>query len=1014
MPDFESLYSESQANAFTSAKKRFYDNKVSDLVETEMGGKTIITAVVRGHKDYHTKIVFDEQGGLYDYSCDCVSFNLSDGPCKHIIAAALTYEEKNPQGSVQKKKYVSDGCVSGIISTYAKMRKSKVLREDPPVKLTPILILSSNDKLSLRFLIGKKRMYKVRDVSEFCALCGASTYKRYGSALAFEHCADNFDELGKKTVNFLIRSIKEKLALGEYVKDKITLSPSDVDDFFDLYDGLIEVEEGGASEGMRQVVRIPDSLRATINVTKCQGGYEVSSALNTFKLLAGKRYDYIMTSGRIYRVTGDYVEASYKLLSLLNSRDKVFVSDADIGRFYNNVLLEAEKYSTINSDSDLSVFTVPPLNASLYLDREGGVVKGRLECFYGETEVDLFAEPYGDRDYEAEDMLKESLAKYFPYFPHLILETDDDVYKLLSEGLRALRRVCAVYMTAEMQKSGIRRPPGVKVGVKLSGDLIDIDLAADDFTQEELLKIINASQSKKYVRLGDDFVDVDDPGLRAIAEALSLSGSLSVPAYYAPHLTQTLGDYYYVKTDGLARIERLVCPAPNGLSDVLRPYQQAGLNWLVSLKEGGYGGILADDMGLGKSLQIIALILAKKLKTIVVCPTTLILNWKSELSKFAPNLSVLCVMGSQDERAELIRNVNHFDVIITSYELIRRDIDQYDVEFDLAVIDEAQFIKNPETKNSRAVKKLKSKHRFALTGTPIENSLSELWSIFDFIMPGYLFGYQRFKEKFEIPIVNGEKDAEEELKRLVTPFILRRLKSDVLKELPPKIETDIVCPLIGEQADYYKAHLALIRNNLLSSAEPLNKITILTMLTKLRRICCDPVLEDGSYKGNSAKLEACMQLVETAINGGHKTLIFSQFTSMLDVIRAELLSRGITAYTLTGETPKADRLKFVNRFNKDETQVFLISLRAGGTGLNLTGADVVIHYDPWWNVSVMNQATDRAYRIGQSKSVQVYSLLLDGTLEQKIVELQKRKAKLSGLLEGNLDENELLQLIKQD
>ena len=243
------------------------------------------------------------------------------------------------------------------------------------------------------------------------------------------------------------------------------------------------------------------------------------------------------------------------------------------------------------------------------------------------------------------------------------------------------------------------------------------------------------------------------------------------------------------------------------------------------------------------------------------------------------------------------------------------------------------------------------------------------------------------------------------------PFILRRLKSDVLKELPPKIETDIVCPLGAEQEEYYKAHLSLIRKSLLSDPE-INKITVLTMLTKLRRICCDPSLEDSAYKGNSAKLEACMQLVDSAIKGGHKILIFSQFTSMLEIIRAQLLSRGITNYVLTGETPKSERIKFVNRFNKDETQVFLISLRAGGTGLNLTGADVVIHYDPWWNISVMNQATDRAYRIGQQKSVQVYSLLLSGTLEQKIVELQKRKARLSGLLEGNLEISELIDLIK--
>lgn len=1006
--DFESLYNESQANAFTSAKKRFYDNKVSDITESVISGKTVISANVLGHREYKTKIVFDEQGGLYDYSCDCSGFNLSDGPCKHIIATALTYEEKNPQDITQSQKYVSDGCVQGLISSYAKLRRGRMLRDETPVILNPILCFGGDDSLWIRFTIGKKRMYKLKDLNEFCAYMHSGAYYRYGSALAFEHSLENFDDKSKPLVNFLIRTVKEK----SEVKDKLILTSSDFDDLIDVYDRLIEVEESGAGEGMRQIISSPNELKAKISVLKTDGGYVVSSGLDTFKLITGKRYDYILTSGRIYRVTDEFTEASYRLLNLLNSRERIFVSDADIGGFYNNVLCEAKRFLIIESDTDLTQFTVPPLKASLYLDKEGSVVNGSLKCLYGDNEVDIFSEPFGDRDYETESALKECLEKYFPYFPHLALESDDDIYALLTEGVRAIRKFCAVYMSAEMQKVNVRRPPGVKVGVKLSGDLIELDVSDDEFTYEELIKIINASQSRKYIRLGDSFVDIDDPGLKALAEVFKLSGSLTMPSYYAPHITEELKEYYDISGgyEKLSNFDKELI-VPKNLTEVLRPYQTTGLKWMYALKESGFGGILADDMGLGKSLQIISLILTDKLKTIIICPTTLILNWESEFKKFAPELAVLCVMGNQEERNKLLSKSEKYDVVITSYELIRRDIELYDMQFDLSVIDEAQFIKNPETKNSRAVKSLKSKHRFALTGTPIENSLSELWSIFDFIMPGYLFSYGRFKERFEAKIVNGDAKAADELRRLVMPFILRRLKSDVLKELPPKIETDIVAPLTGEQADYYKAHLSLIRKSL-SESENINKITVLTMLTKLRRICCDPSLEDSAYNGNSAKMEACMQLVDSAIKGGHKTLIFSQFTSMLDLIRAELLKRGITNYMLTGETPKSERMKFVNRFNKDDTEVFLISLRAGGTGLNLIGADVVIHYDPWWNLSVMNQATDRAYRIGQQKSVQVYSLLLDGTLEQKIIDLQKRKAKLSGLIEDNLEINELLALIQ--
>ncbi len=1011
MPDFESLYNESQANAFTSAKKRFYDNKVSNITENVVGGKTVISAVVRGHRDYNTKIVFDEQGGLYDYSCDCVGFNLNDGPCKHIIATALTYEEKNPQKVKTEKKFISDGCVSGLISSYAKLRRSRSLHEDIPVMLKPILGLMGDDSLVLRFTVGQKRMYKLKDVFEFCNMVSKEQFHRYGAALAFEHSPTSFDEKSRALVSFLVRTAREK---DEGEKDRIKLTASDFDDFVDVYDGIIEVEEGGASEGMRQIISSPDMLRAKIAVSSVEGGYAVRSSLDTFKLLSGKRYDYIMTAGRIYRVTTDFVESTYKLLNLLSFKEKIFVSESDIGRFYSNVLCEAQKFIDIESDTDLSQFMIPPLKASLYLDREGSVVNGRLECYYGNEEVDILEEAFGDRDYETEEALKECLVKYFPYFPHLLLDTDDEIYTLLTEGVRELKHFCAVYMTADMNKITIRKPPGVKVGVKLSGDLINIDIYDDDYTYEELMKIINASQTKKYIRLGDSFIDIDDPGLRALSEVIDIKSSLTLPAYYAPHVATQLKEYYDVSAadcDKLLDYKNIAVNPPEELNDVLRPYQKVGLNWLTALKSSGFGGILADDMGLGKSLQIISLIVTFKLKTMIVCPTTLILNWKSEFKKFTPSLKVLCIMGSQEERVKLVESIGDYDVVITSYELIRRDIELYNMEFDLAVIDEAQFIKNPETKNSKAVKQLKSKHRFALTGTPIENSLSELWSIFDFLMPGYLFDYAKFKDKYEIKIVGGDTAAAEELRRLVMPFILRRLKSDVLRELPAKIETDIVTPLDGEQAECYKAHLALIRKSLLSDPN-INKITVLSMISKLRRICCDPSLEVPGYKGNSAKFEACMQLVDSAIKGGHKILIFSQYTSMLEIIRTNLLSRGITNYMLTGETPKTERMKFVNRFNKDDTQVFLISLRAGGTGLNLIGADVVIHYDPWWNLSVMNQATDRAHRIGQQKSVYVYSLLVEGTLEQKIVELQKRKAKLSGLIEDNLELNELLSLIQ--
>lgn len=351
-------------------------------------------------------------------------------------------------------------------------------------------------------------------------------------------------------------------------------------------------------------------------------------------------------------------------------------------------------------------------------------------------------------------------------------------------------------------------------------------------------------------------------------------------------------------------------------------------------------------------------------------------------------------------------------MVITSYDLIRRDFDLYQNEFDYAIADEAQFIKNPETRNAAAVKKIKARHRFALTGTPVENNLGELWSIFDFIMPGYLGTYPGFRDRYESGVVRGDDRATERLKRVVKPFILRRLKAEVLTELPPKTESVIASPLEGEQKKLYESNLALIRSSLKASPD-MSRVVVLGMLTKLRQICCDPSLVYPEYTGNSAKAETAMQLIESAVESGHKILLFSQFTSMMEVIRHRLAEKGITYYVLKGDTPKAERLKLVNKFNENDVKVFLISLKAGGTGLNLTGADVVIHYDPWWNESVMNQATDRAYRIGQKRSVQVYKLVVKDSIEEQILKLQERKSALSSLVVGkNNDIKEIIELLR--
>ena len=350
----------------------------------------------------------------------------------------------------------------------------------------------------------------------------------------------------------------------------------------------------------------------------------------------------------------------------------------------------------------------------------------------------------------------------------------------------------------------------------------------------------------------------------------------------------------------------------------------------------------------------------------------------------------------------MIRQVEKYDVIITSYDLLKRDIERYHkVSFRYIVADEAQYIKNNNTKNARALKKLKGSTRYALTGTPIENSLSELWSIFDYIMPGYLFSYKRFKEEFELPIIKeDDKEAMHKLQTLVAPFILRRVKKEVLKELPDKTETVMYNEMSPEQEKLYEAYLAKARKEieveLDNNGFEKSRVKILSIITRLRQICCHPGLFIDNYTGESEKLNQCMEIIEDAISGGHKLLLFSQFTSMFEFMTEELKKRKINYSILTGKTKVDTRIETVDTFNDDKNiSVFLISLKAGGTGLNLTGADMVIHYDPWWNLSAENQATDRAYRIGQRSNVQVFKLITSNSIEEKIQKLQERKMDLT-------------------
>ena len=609
--------------------------------------------------------------------------------------------------------------------------------------------------------------------------------------------------------------------------------------------------------------------------------------------------------------------------------------------------------------------------------------------------------------------------------------------------------------------------PKVTVGVSIDSGLMELKLTAGEMSKEELIDILSRyNRKKKYYRLKDgSFVQKEDSGLDVLAdmrETLLLTDeqlsqeSITVDKYRALYIDNQLRDNPVVSSvrdksfrsliRNMKTVEDNDFEVPVSLESILRGYQKTGFLWLKTLSSNGFGGILADDMGLGKTLQVICYLLSeyeegleqkteesteekkadkKERNTLIVTPASLVYNWKSELERFAPQLTGKIVVGTALQRQEILESTEEKDILITSYDLLRRDIEYYKkYHFRHQIIDEAQYIKNHSTQAAKAVKKIQADTRFALTGTPVENRLSELWSIFDYLMPGFLYTYTRFRAELEQPIVQHDsEEARERLRKMIRPFVLRRLKKDVLQDLPEKVEENRYTCLEGEQQKLYDAHvkrMKLLLDKQTDEEFNTSKIVILSELTKLRQICCDPALLFEEYKGESAKLEMCVDMIGNAVEGGHKILVFSQFTTMLDRLTKRLDKEGISYYMLTGSTGKEKRAKMVENFNQDEVPVFCISLKAGGTGLNLTAADIVIHYDPWWNLAVQNQATDRAHRIGQKNTVNVYKLIAKDTIEENIVKLQEKKHALADQIlsgedmgSGSFTREEILELISK-
>ena len=563
--------------------------------------------------------------------------------------------------------------------------------------------------------------------------------------------------------------------------------------------------------------------------------------------------------------------------------------------------------------------------------------------------------------------------------------------------------------------------------VNISKNYIGIDLSFSGIDKSEYQSIFNSyKENKKMHRLKNgNYLDLRDDNISKALELIESLGinddinNIKISSSKAMYIDKILkeNDYKFVKCDNYIesiiqrynQISKKNYEVPNHLNAKLRDYQVEGYKFLNTLSDFRFGGILADEMGLGKTIQVITFLLSKQnTKSIVIAPTALIYNWKNEIEKFAPTLKVGLAYKDTKLRQNIVEEVNNYDVILTTYGTLKNDIEKYEqISFDFCIIDEAQYIKNPISTNSKVVKKINAKVRFALTGTPIENNLLELWSIFDFIMPGYLYD----KSKFQSIFINNHKN-NSLLKSMVAPFMLRRTKKQVLKELPKKIEQKIFIELTQEHRKVYNAYIKVIKNKI--KELNLDKITVFSYLTKLRQLCLVPNLMVKNYNGKSTKLLVTLNILEQSKD--KKVLIFSQFTKVLKEIGSELEKNNISYSYLDGSTKAQDRSKLVEEFNTtDKNKVFLISLKAGGTGLNLTSASIVIHFDPWWNPAVEDQASDRAHRIGQKESVNVIKLVTKGTIEEKVIELQESKKELiNEILDGNLENSNILKNLSSE
>lgn len=989
---------------------------------------------------YDVSIVIENNKEIVKTICDCKEYRNFQS-CKHIGAVFVNYYETLFKGSIINVHKITEDILNKFMPDEDTLIKKELQVE---------LIINVTEKESYYYYYG--RTYT--DFNIKIMIGEDKLYTLGNHATAFKVAYENQEGEVYFGKNFT------------YIPEKYYLSSNSktiIESYLDVCEGsynrnifakdfktfLNKIKNTNFIINNYKIEGIKEGFPISSNLIKNNESYELDFDLENIEVLIKNDYEYILYKGNLYHLRKLEQELIDDLME--NKLDKLIISKEKVDAFTKGLLKIVRK--NLKIDASVTDITLPKeISTKLYFDLRSSYILVDALFKYDEKEVNYFDKSNTIlRDIDYETKVINDILKYGFEIDNnkIILKDIEKEVEFLENGLENLATKYEIFTTEKFKGINIKKKTSVTSMFGIGQDnILSYTFSLGDINSNELVNIFEEIKNKKkYYRLKNgDILNLEDESLKELSDLkddLELSDAeiiaghgaiLKYRAIYLDSLKNT--KYNIIKTDNLFdnfidkfyKFKDINLTLPKDELKILRDYQVTGVKWLYTLAKTGFGGILADEMGLGKTIQVIYYIKQmlkdnENNKFLIVVPTSLAYNWDHEFDSFGSNIKRKICVGNKDKRTKMLRNLNDTNVIITTYGLLREDEELYNnLNFNTMVIDEAQNIKNNMAGITKVVKKINAETKFALTGTPLENSILELWSIFDFIMPGYLASLTKFQSKYKIK--DFDEDSEILIKGLskqINPFILRRKKQDVVKELPDKLINDIYIELKDEQKKLYVAELERVKEEMenIIETEGMNKarFLILQLLTKLRQICIDPSIVYDNYKDGSNKLEQLESIVNEYIKNNHKILIFSSFKTALNIVKEKLNKAKIKTYMIDGSVPAKDRIEMVDNFNNnDGVKVFLIMLKSGGTGLNLATADVVIHLDLWWNPQAENQATDRAHRIGQKNTVEVIHLITKGTIEEKILELQNKKRILSDkLIDGEIrDKNILSELTKED